>query len=215
MAEVTLTINGETVTAPEGEKLLWAAERAGIYIPHLCAHPDREPPFGACRLCYVEVEGWSKPVTSCTEPAAEGMVVHTRSERVDRLVRSGFQLLMSAHDLDCKACPAKRDCGLRTVSRQTKVKLRSGELPKLELGLPVDESHALIGLNPNRCILCGLCVWACQEQEGVGVLSFVQRGLETRLSTFDGEPLGVHDCGEGCLRCVDLCPTGALYRKAE
>ncbi len=217
MAEVTLTIDGESVTAPEGEKILWAAQRAGIYIPHLCAHPDREPPFGACRLCYVEVEGWSKPVTSCTEPVAEGLVVSTHSERVDRLVRAGFQLLMSTHDLDCKTCPAKKDCGLRTVSRKTKVKLRSGDLPKLVPGLPVDDSHAAFGLNPNRCILCGLCVWVCNEQVGKGVLSFAQRGLETRLSTFDGEPLatsrGTQDCGADCLRCVDICPTGALFRK--
>ncbi len=214
MAEVTLTIDGQTVTAPEGEKLLWAAEKAGIYIPHLCAHPDREPPFGGCRLCYVEVDGWSKPVTSCTEPVAEGMVVSTRSERVDRLVRSGFELLMSVHDLDCKVCPAKRDCGLRLVSRKTKVKLRSGTLPKLDRGLPIDESHPDIGMNPNRCILCGLCVWVCDEQVGAGVLSFAQRGLDTRLTTFDSEPLGAHDCPTDCMRCVDICPTGALYRKA-
>lgn len=214
MAEVTLTIDGQTVTAPEGKKILWAAQEAGIYIPHLCAHPDREPPFGGCRLCYVEVDGWSKPVTSCTEPVAEGMVVSTHSERVDRLVRSGFELLMSVHDLDCKVCPAKRDCGLRLVSRKTKVKLRARALPKLERGLPIDESHPDIGMNPNRCILCGLCVWVCDELVGTGVLSFAQRGLDTRLTTFDGEPLGAHDCGSDCLRCVDICPTGALYRKS-
>jgi len=215
MADVTLTIDGQTVTAPEAEKLLWVAERAGIYIPHLCAHPDREPPYGGCRLCYVEVEGRSEPVTSCTEPVAEGMVVSTHSERVDRLVRSGFGLLMSVHDLDCKVCPAKRDCGLRTVSRKTKIKLRAGELPKLERGLPVDESHPDFGMNPNRCILCGLCVWVCEEQVGSGVLSFAQRGLETRITTFDDGPLDGQDCGADCLRCVDVCPTGALYRKAE
>jgi len=215
MAEVTLTIDGQIVTAAAGRKLLWVAQEAGIYIPHLCAHQDREPPFGGCRLCYVEGEGRPNPVTACTEPVAEGMVVSTHSERVDRLVRSGFGLLMAEHDLDCKGCPAKRDCGLRTVSRKTKVKLRGGGLPKLKGGLPVDESHPDFGLNPNRCILCGLCVWVCDEQVGASVLSFARRGLDTRLTTFDGEPLGVQECGTDCLKCVDVCPTGALFRKAK
>ena len=215
MADVTLTIDGQTVTAPAGTKLLWVAEQAGIYIPHLCAHVEREPPFGGCRLCYVEVEGRSKPVTACTEPVTEGMVVSTHSARVDRLVRSGFGLLMSEHDLDCKVCPAKRDCGLRTTSRKTKVKLRAGDLAKLDKALPVDASHPDFGLNPNRCILCGLCVWVCDEKVGSSVLSFARRGLDTRLTTFDGDPLGDQECGSDCLQCVDVCPTGALYRKAE
>ncbi len=213
MAMVTLTINGQTVQAPEGQRLLWAAEDAGIYIPHLCAHPDREPPFGGCRLCYVEIEGHAKPVTSCTEPVQDGMVVRTDTPVVQRLVRTGFQLLISAHDLDCKVCPAKRDCGLRHVSRKSKVKLRSGNLPKLDPGLPVDDSHPLFGLNPNRCILCGLCIWVCEEQVGKGLLQFAQRGLETQISTFDNAPLADHDCSDDCLHCVDICPVGALYRK--
>ncbi len=213
MADVTFTIDGQTVAAPEGEKILWAAQRAGIHIPHLCAHPDREPPFGSCRLCYVDVEGRSGPVTACTEPVAEGLVVTTRSERLDRLVRAGFELLMSTHDLDCKVCPAKRSCGLRTISRQTKVKLRSGDLAKLLPNLPVDDSHDAFGLNPNRCILCGLCVWVCAEQVGRGILDFAHRGLGTHISTFDGEPLAAQACDADCLACVDICPTGALFRK--
>jgi len=216
MADVTLTIDGQEITAPEGQKLLWAAEASGIDIPHLCSHPDQTPPFGACRLCYVEIEGRSKPVTSCTEPVAEGMVVHTRSERVDRLVRSGFQLLMSTHDLSCKTCPGKRFCGLRRIARQRKIGLRSGNLEGLEPRYEVDESHPRLGLNPNHCILCGLCVWVCEEVVGRGILGFAGRGMQTRLSTFDGQPLATHaeDCTD-CDRCATICPVGALYLKPE
>lgn len=213
MADVTLTIDGQPVTAPAGQKILWAAEAAGIYVPHLCAHPDREPPFGACRLCFVEVEGRRRPVTACTEPVAEGLVVHTRSERVDRLVQSGFHLLMATHHLDCKPCPAKRFCGLRELSRRRKIGLRSGPFPPTSPGLPTDESHPRLHLDPNRCILCGLCVWVCEEVVGRGVLHFAKRGLATRISTFDGQPLALHDCGKEreFARCAEICPVGALY----
>lgn len=215
MADVTFTIDEQTVTAPEGQRLLWAAEAAGISIPHLCAHPDKEPPSGACRLCYVEVEGKKDPVTSCTEPVREGMVVHTRTERVDRLVRSAHQLLMSTHELDCKPCPGKRFCGLRSVSRMRKIGLKSGDLPKVGTHIDEDTSHPRYGLNPNHCILCGLCVWACEEKVGKGILHFAGRGIETHISTFDGRPLAEQDCTDECDACADICPTGALYIKPE
>ncbi len=214
MPKVTLTIDGQTVEAEEGQKILWAAEAAGIKIPHLCGHPSQELPFGACRLCFVKVEGRPTPVTSCTEPVREGMVVHTRSRTVDRLVRSGFQLLLSTHDLDCKHCPAKRNCGLRDIARLHKIGLKSGDLERLPPRYEVDESHPRIGLNPNRCILCGLCVWMCEDVVGHGILHFAKRGLETRISTFDNEPLGDHVCVD-CERCVSVCPVGALYFKPE
>jgi formate dehydrogenase major subunit/NADH-quinone oxidoreductase subunit G len=216
MADVTLIIDGQTVTAPEGQKLLWAAEAAGFDIPHLCSHPDQEPPFGACRLCYVEIEGRKSPVTACTEPVREGLVVHTRSERVDRLVRSGFQLLLSTHDLSCKTCPGKHHCGLRRTARLRKIGLRSGDLERVPPRYEVDESHPRIGLNPNRCILCGLCVWMCDEVVGRGILHFSGRGMRTRISTFDDQPLATHaaDCAD-CDRCATICPVGALYLKPE
>lgn len=213
---VTFSIDGQTITAPEGQKILWAAEAAGIFIPHLCAHPDRDPPFGACRLCFVEIQGRRAPVTACTEPVAPDLVIQTRSERVERLVRSGFQMLLATHDLDCKSCPAKHRCGLRLIARRRRIGLRSGTPPPTSSGLPVDESHPLLGLDPNRCILCGLCVWLCEEVVGSGLLGFAHRGMATRISTFDGQPLKMHDCGThaDCARCADICPTGALYLKS-
>ena len=113
MSDATITIDGTEVRAQEGETLLFRALEAGFFIPSLCAIEGIDPPAGSCRLCYVEVEGRPRPVTSCTVRVRDGMVVRTRSEAVDRLVRAGFEMLMSVHRLDCKVCPGNRRRRLR------------------------------------------------------------------------------------------------------
>ena len=209
---VTLTIDDRTVEAEAGTKVLWAALDAGIFIPNLCAMRERETPFGACRLCFVEVEGRDLPVTACSETVAEGMVVHTRSERVDRLRRSALELLLSHHDLDCRNCPSNRICALQDLAKTLKVRLVPKRMRKLPTEMPVDDSHPEIVLNPNRCVLCGRCIWVCRDVEKSGALDFVFRGLKTRIAPFRLEPLADSPC-TGCLRCVDVCPVGALSRK--
>src|SRR3990172_9952130 len=107
---IEIKIDDKIVSAEPGERVLWAALEAGIFIPHLCAgraigfHP------GSCRLCFVEIEGRAEPVTACTEIVRPGLIVKTRSERVDRLTAAGFELLMSTHRLDCAVCPANKKC---------------------------------------------------------------------------------------------------------
>ena len=210
--EVSLFIDDIPVQARTGEKVLWAALDNGIDIPHLCAERKREDPFGACRLCFVEVEGKGLPVLACSEPVAAGMRVRTRSERVDRLRRTAFELLMSHHDLDCKNCARNGSCALQKLAKTLKMSLRPKRLRKLPTEAPVDESHPFVVLNPNRCILCGKCVWVCNQQGKSGVLDFVFRGLRTRVAPFRLEPLAESPC-DGCLRCVEVCPVGALTRK--
>jgi len=212
--EVTFFLDGQPVQARAGEKILWAALRAGVFIPHLCAVEERPEPFGACRLCFVEVEGRGLPVTACSEPVSEGLRVHSRSERVDRLRRAALELLLSHHDLDCRHCPRNRRCALQKLAKALKVPLRPQRLRKLVPGFPIDDSHPEIVLNPNRCVLCGRCVWVCNEVVGCGVLDFVYRGLETRVAPFGLEPLAQTTC-TGCLRCVEVCPVGALTRKGK
>jgi formate dehydrogenase major subunit/NADH-quinone oxidoreductase subunit G len=210
--EVTFFIDDAPFKARAGEKILWAALDSGIGIPHLCAEREREEPFGACRLCFVEVEGRELPVLACSEPVAAGMRVRTRSERVDRLRKTAFELLMSHHDLDCKNCARNGSCALQRLAKTLKVSLRPKRFRKLPTEAPVDDSHPAFVLNPNRCILCGKCVWICNRIGESGILDFVFRGLRTRVAPFRLEPLGAFACEE-CMRCVDICPVGALTRK--
>ena len=210
--EVSFFIDDQPVQARAGEKILWAALDNGIDIPHLCAEREREEPFGACRLCFIEIEGRDLPVLSCSEPVVSGMRVQTRSERVDRLRKTAFELLMSHHDLDCKNCARNRSCALQDLAKTLKVSLRPKRLRKLPTEAPVDDSHPAIVLNPNRCILCGKCVWVCSQTGASGVLDFVFRGLRTRVAPFRLEPLAESACDD-CMRCVDVCPVGALTRK--
>jgi formate dehydrogenase major subunit/NADH-quinone oxidoreductase subunit G len=209
MSEVTITIDGKQVRAREGRRVLSVALEAGFDIPHLCGVETGALPHAACRLCWVEVEGRDEPVTSCTLQVRDGLAIRTRSEAVDRLVRSGFHLLLSRHPLPCKGCPGHKQCALQDIARQRRLKLRHDLYPTLLPDLPVDESHEKIGLDPNRCILCGECIRVCVE-EGIHVLDFVERGLETRIGTFAGLPLGRTPC-TGCGRCVEVCPVKALY----
>jgi len=210
--EIDFFIDDKQVRARAGEKILWAALDNGVYLPHLCAEREREEPFGACRLCFVEVEGRELPVLACSEPVVADMRVHTRSERVDRLRKTAFELLMSHHDLDCKNCARNGSCSLQRLAKTLRVPLRPKRFRKLPTEAPIDDSHPQIVLNPNRCILCGKCVWVCNEVEKSGVLDFVFRGLRTRVAPFRLEPL-VHFACADCLRCADVCPVGALTRK--
>ena len=212
METVSLTIDGEKITAHEGEKLLWVALDNAIYIPNLCALQDNSESAAACRLCFVEVEGREEPVTACTELVAEGMVVNTRGAKALRLARSAFELLMASHPVDCAHCAKKDSCELQKIAHHLKVKLKSKRFRKLLRELPVDDSNPLFILDPNKCVLCGRCIWVCRERLGIGVLGFAHRGFERVITTFAGEPLGESRCQE-CGDCVRICPTGALAFK--
>ena len=212
MNRVRITIDGREIRAEPGQMLLWAAEQAGIFIPQLCARESAHPAEASCRLCWVDLAGSLEPVLSCTVPVQEGLVVSTRSPAVDRMLRSAFELLLSRHRLHCKTCPANGACALQRIGVQRKIPLRLKRFPFLDPDWPIDESRPQLCLDPNRCVLCGQCVYVCNHEVGKGILDFQQRGLETRVGTFDGEPLASHDC-DGCTRCAEVCPVGALYRR--
>jgi bidirectional [NiFe] hydrogenase diaphorase subunit len=212
MKTVSLTIDDQKLTASAGEKLLWVALDNGIYIPNLCALRDKPKPDAACRLCFVEVEGREKPVTACTEEVTDGMVVNTRGEKTLRLVRTGFELLMASHPVDCAHCPANRSCELQKIARHLKVSLKTKRFRKLLRELPVDDSNPIFTYDPNKCVLCGRCVWVCRRDIKSGVLGFAHRGFDRVLTTFADEPIGRDRCLE-CSQCVSACPTGALSFK--
>jgi len=210
MSPVELTIDGIRVQAEPGTKILKAALDNGIYIPNLCHVPEAELPFGGCRLCYVEVEGRG-PVTSCTQPVKEAMAVRTQSPQIQRLRSTAFKLFIAYHDLDCKAFWKNKRCDLQKIAAKVKVKLKRPEefraLP--DEWLPPDTTNPYLIYDPNRCVLCGKCVWACSKKNAEPLIDFAFRGYRTRLTISAGSPLVENKCA-ACGECVAICPTAAL-----
>ena len=212
MKTVNFTINGKKIKARQGEKVLWAALDNGIYIPNLCASRELSAPDASCRLCWVEVEGKSKPVTACTETVEEGMVVNTKGAGALRLARTALELLLASNEVDCANCPASGACELQKIAAHLKVKLKTRRFRKLLRNLAVDSSSPLFTYDPNKCVLCGQCIRVCRESLGIGALGFAHRGFNRRMTTFGDQPMGESECVE-CSDCVTACPTGALCLK--
>jgi bidirectional [NiFe] hydrogenase diaphorase subunit len=211
---ITLTIDDRQIVAPEGEKILWVALENGIYIPQLCAIKEEERPSAACRLCFVEVEGEKKPVTACTTAVREGMVVKTRSERVDRLVKTAFELLLSDHRLGCGKCPKNRSCELQIIAKERGLKLRLKRYEPFEKEIYIDDSLDLFSYDRSRCVLCGQCVWVCHNVAKVGAIGFSHRGIKRKVTTFKENKLIDSPCTQ-CGLCVEVCPVGALVFKEK
>ncbi len=209
---VKITIDDREVKARPGQKLLWAALENDIFIPHLCAIEAEKRPNASCRLCFVEIEGVPNPVTSCTKTVEDGMVVKTRSSRVDRLVKTAFELLLSDHDLKCRECPANRNCALQTIAKERGLKLRQKRFTPVARNYETDDSPEEFAFNRSRCVLCGQCVWADRRENKIGVIGFAKRGINRVVTTFQDLPLAESICKE-CTVCVDVCPVGALYYK--
>jgi len=118
--KIKLTIDGQEIEAKKGERLLWVALDAGIFIPNLCAIREKDHPQTGCRLCFVEIEGRDDLVAACAERVAEGMVVKTNTERVDRVRRTAFEILLSNHNIDCKNCVQNGNCALQETASKLK-----------------------------------------------------------------------------------------------
>lgn len=213
MKTVNLTVDGVPIQAKKGEKILFAALDAGIYIPNLCAIRDVRPHAG-CRLCFVEIEGRPAPVTACTETVAEGLVVHTDGPRVRRLQCTAAELLIAAHHVDCKSCSKNRRCDLQKIASFLGVKLKPKRFRTKYRALPIDDSHPDIILDPNKCVLCGKCIWACVEQRGIGAINYAFRGDRTIISAFGGDRLVDTRC-DGCGLCAEVCPVAAIVTKND
>ncbi len=205
----TIRLNGSTVQVSEGQTILEAARASGIYVPSLCYHP-KTGPAAACRLCAVEVEGARGLVMSCITPVWDGMVVQTETEQVLQARRAIVDLLLSEGAHDCLSCEMCGECELQEAAYRLGIERPSER--RLAPSPPPDCSHPMIIRNPDRCILCGRCVKACDSVVVNGVLDVAFRGHKTMIVADLDVPLGRSSC-VGCGECVQLCPTGALTEK--
>jgi len=211
---IGLTINGRQVVAKTGATVLEAALGAGIYIPTLCYDPDLKP-YGACRLCVVEIEGMRGLVSSCTTPATEGMVVRTETPNVKQSRRITMELISANYHGDFFARAQNQDCELLKVARYLGIEQnRVDRLRKSTQLLPVDDSHPAFIRDLNKCILCAKCVRACHEIVCHDAIDIAFRGNSARIATFGDKPIVESVC-KSCGECIARCPTGALVPKWE
>ena len=204
---IKLTIDGQTVEVPEGTTVLKAARQSGIDIPTLCDHPQLTP-YGGCRLCIVEIDGFRVPQTSCTLPCGNGMNVRTQTPALSKSREFILSMLFSERNHFCPFCQVSGgDCELQNAAYDQDMTHWPFQ-PEWKT-FPVDASHPYYVLDNNRCILCRRCVRACGELVGNFTLGMEERGADTLLVADVGVPLGASTCIQ-CGTCVQVCPTGAL-----
>ena len=212
LQEVTLEIDGESVTVPAGTSLMRAAMDAGIKVPKLCATDSLEP-FGSCRLCLVEIEGRKGFPASCTTPVEAGMKVRTQTPKLQSLRKGVMELYISDHPLDCLTCPANGNCELQDMAGVTGLReVRYGLDGANHLNSKKDESNPYFTYDASKCIVCNRCVRACEETQGTFALTISGRGFESRVSPGQDQPFMDSEC-VSCGACVEACPTATLQEK--
>lgn len=212
MSVVTLTINDDLVSARSGQSLLDVIREKGIYIPTLC-HMDGLSERGGCRLCLVEVQGSRGLQAACVTKVSEGMVVTTHSERLNRYRRMILELLFAERNHICAVCVMNGNCELQAVAA-----IEGMDHVRFDYicpDLPVDASHERFGLDHNRCILCTRCVRVCDEVEGAHTKDVLGRGINCRVVNDLNQPWGASFSCTSCGKCVQVCPTGALFKKGS
>lgn len=232
----SIILDGKPCEIEPGLTILEAAKRSGVYIPTLCTH-EHLSPYGACRLCIVEVEGMKGFPTACTTPVQDGMVVGTGTDRVRRLRLEILRLTLSQHTCGClvcddneackthsetvrkagvttgcRTCPSDGRCDLQSVAE--KIGLETIGFPVHYRGLPVEKYDPFYDRDYNLCILCGRCVRVCQDLRGGDALAFQKRGSRTIIGPAFGQSHLEAGC-EFCGDCVSVCPTGALSEKVR
>jgi len=206
----TLCIDGTDVSARAEQTVLEAAREAGVSIPTLC-HLDGLSDVGACRLCLVEIKGSNRLFPACVTRVEEGMEVTTKSERLVKYRRMILELLFAERNHICSICVSNGACELQGLAESQG--LTHIEFPYRNPQLAVDASRERFTMDHNRCILCTRCVRVCAEIEGAHTWDMMGRGIWSRVITDLDEPWGASGSCTNCGKCVQVCPTGALFEK--
>lgn len=210
METVKLTIDNRPLEVPKGTTILEAAKSIGIHIPSLCYMKLEELNYennpGSCRICVVEIEGRRNLAPSCKQECAEGMVVHTHTQRVINARKTVMELLLSNHPAECLTCSSNGHCELQDLAhslgiRQIRYK---GEMSHFK----IDRSPSIVR-NPNKCIMCRRCETMCNTIQTVGALSAVNRGFQATVNTAFSRDIAGSTCSY-CGQCVSVCPVNAL-----
>jgi NADH dehydrogenase/NADH:ubiquinone oxidoreductase subunit G len=208
-SKISLTIDGNEVKADEGMTILEAAQLAGIHIPTLCHHPALSN-WGGCRMCVVAVEGVPRLVASCVMPVREGMAVVTTNERILKSRRAVLEFIFAERNHNCMFCPKSGDCELQQLAYD--LQMDHMTVPQAFNSFPLDVTNDYMGIDHNRCILCGRCVRACAELAGNHVLAFQNRGPRSLVGFDLNETLNGSTC-YACGVCMQVCPTGAIFSR--
>lgn len=201
MDKVTFTIDGKEIEAEKGTSVLEAALENDVYIPHLCYFPGLPSP-GACRLCIVEIGG--KLVTSCRTPVKQGLEVKAKSTEVQQVLRPVVEMLMADHHASCRGCSASGKCEFQKVMAYMKIDRKRLARLRPPTDKPAEKNPDFI-YDPNKCVLCGICIRSCEQQNETGMLNFVGRGYQTRI-LFSGNK---NNCLT-CRKCVERCPVKVI-----
>ncbi len=211
MKKVKVTINSKQIEVAEGSNLLEAALENGIYIPNLCYRADLKP-VGVCRLCMVDIEGKELTI-ACKTPVEEGLVIRTQSPEINKMRRVIVGLLIVNRDKDFLSYTKDNQCELHRIASYVGIEKNILKLLRYpEKRLPIDSSNPFFDRDPNKCMLCGICVRTCDELQRVRGIDFIFRGYNAKIGTFQDKPLAESIC-ESCGECVVRCPTGALTPK--
>ncbi|MBQ2782592.1 MAG: (2Fe-2S)-binding protein [Oscillospiraceae bacterium] len=207
---VTLKIDNQTVTVPEGTTILEAAKSVHINIPTLCYLKDINE-IAACRLCVVEIEGHVRLVPSCDNVVSEGMVVYTNSPRVREARRVNLRLLLSQHDTQCTKCTRSGNCKLQQLT--TDYNLLGEHYVKDLKKTPDDYSNPIVRVT-NRCVRCMRCVQICDKVQSMNIWDLIGTGSRTDVGVRNFRTLAESDC-TFCGQCVTHCPVGALQERDD
>lgn len=211
MELVRIKINNIPLEVEKGTKILEAAKKINIDIPHLCYHPDQTIK-AHCRICTVEVTGSRRLLAACSTEVWDGMDIHTDTQLVRETQLGILELILASHEQNCLTCPRNGNCELQALC--SRFNILQPTLPNVSRSVPIATNNPSLVHDRAKCIKCGRCVKACNEAQGVGALTYAGRSEAFAVATAFQKPLEETDCIL-CGQCSVVCPVGAIVEKDD